>query len=170
MIVPLIKEVNFFKSRNIQGQDLVQVCSELKHEYLAKGEAVFKYGDFGHKFYVVLTGEVAVKIPDPKNKQQHAVIQNQTTRRQSEVVKFGEDKRTVNRKSSHMVEQLTFMTAERLSSIQSIKDQAKRRNTHNVAANKHALFPKSKVSLDNNHLPAMSIDEAEEEESEKESV
>ena len=36
---------------------------------MGKGETVFKYGDFGDKFYVILRGEVAVKILDPKYKQ-----------------------------------------------------------------------------------------------------
>ena len=65
LIAPFVKEVEFFKKRNIQGNDIVQVCQELKYEYFGKGEAVFKYGDIGDKFYVILRGEVAVKILDP---------------------------------------------------------------------------------------------------------
>jgi CRP-like cAMP-binding protein len=41
---------------------------ELKHEFIPKGGAVFRYGEHGDKFYIVLKGEVAVKILDPKYK------------------------------------------------------------------------------------------------------
>lgn len=47
---------------------MVQICQELKHEFYKEGEAVFKQGEYGDKFYVILKGEVAVKIPDPKRK------------------------------------------------------------------------------------------------------
>jgi hypothetical protein len=35
---------------------------------MLRGDYVFKFGDFGDKFYVILRGEVSVRIPDPKNK------------------------------------------------------------------------------------------------------
>ena len=65
---PELKQMDFFKTLKIEGQDIHQVCQELQYEYLHKGEAVFKYGEYGNKFYVILKGEVAVKIPDPKAK------------------------------------------------------------------------------------------------------
>lgn len=83
VMVPLVKEIDFFKKKNIQGQDLVQICQELKHEFYREGEAVFKQGEYGDKFYVILKGEVGVKIPDPKRrleqaqKQQQAAANNQ---------------------------------------------------------------------------------------------
>jgi len=40
----------------------------MKYESFRAGEAVFKFGEHGEKFYVVLKGEVSVKIPDPKYK------------------------------------------------------------------------------------------------------
>lgn len=67
-MTPLIKEINFFKSKNLQGQDIIQICQELKHEFYYAGEAVFRHGEYGEKFYVILKGEVSVKIPDPKLK------------------------------------------------------------------------------------------------------
>lgn len=68
VMVPLMKEIQFFQKMKIQGQDLVQICQELKHEFYKEGEVVFKQGEYGDKFYVILKGEVAVKIPDPKRK------------------------------------------------------------------------------------------------------
>lgn len=35
---------------------------------MAKGDYVFRFGDIGDKFYVILKGEVSVRIPDPKLK------------------------------------------------------------------------------------------------------
>ena len=35
---------------------------------MKKGEYVFRFGDTGDKFYVILKGEVSVRIPDPKMK------------------------------------------------------------------------------------------------------
>lgn len=67
-IMPLIRENRFFKSKNIAGSDLLQVCQELQYEFFRRGEFVFKAGDYGEKFYVILEGEVAVKILDPANK------------------------------------------------------------------------------------------------------
>jgi len=39
---------------------------ELQYEYIPKGGAVFRYGEYGEKFYIILKGEVAVKILDPE--------------------------------------------------------------------------------------------------------
>ena len=69
-MLPIIKEIAFFKNKNIHGQDLVQICQEMKHEFYREGEAVFKQGEYGDKFYIILRGEVSVKIPDPKLKGQ----------------------------------------------------------------------------------------------------
>jgi CRP-like cAMP-binding protein len=41
---------------------------ELKYEYKKRGDFVFKYGDVGDKFYVILKGSVTVRIPNPKKK------------------------------------------------------------------------------------------------------
>jgi len=68
VMLPIIREIAFFKNKNIQGQDLVQICQEMKHAHYREGEAVFKQGEYGDKFYIILRGEVSVKIPDPKLK------------------------------------------------------------------------------------------------------
>lgn len=70
-MAPLFKELEFFKQRNIQGNDIIQVCSEMKYECIRAGDAVFKFGEHGDKFYVILRGEVCVKVPDAKYKKSH---------------------------------------------------------------------------------------------------
>lgn len=66
VLMPLLKELKFFKSKQIEGNDILQVCQEIKYEYMSQGDYVFKFGDTGDKFYVILKGEVSVRIPDPK--------------------------------------------------------------------------------------------------------
>lgn len=44
------------------------MCKLVSYEYQTKGDFVFKFGDYGDKFYVILRGEVSVRIPDPKLK------------------------------------------------------------------------------------------------------
>jgi CRP-like cAMP-binding protein len=60
-----MKDIHFFKNRNIQGQDLLDVCKELKYAYCEENEYIFKIGDVGDKFYLILSGEVAITIPKP---------------------------------------------------------------------------------------------------------
>lgn len=67
-LIPYIKELSFFKSRKLEQDDIINICQELKYEYVKLGEAVFKYGEYGTKFYIILKGEVEIKIPDPKRK------------------------------------------------------------------------------------------------------
>ena len=68
ILMPIVKELKFFLQKQIVGQDLHEVCHLVKHEYMRAGDHVFKYGDFGDKFYVILKGQVSIRIPDPKNK------------------------------------------------------------------------------------------------------
>ena len=67
-LAPLIKEIQFFKQRNIEGNHLNDICLELRHEFLPAGEFVFRQGDYGDRFYVILSGQVQVLINNPKNK------------------------------------------------------------------------------------------------------
>ncbi|CDW74956.1 UNKNOWN [Stylonychia lemnae] len=94
-MVPLIREIAFFKRMNIQGPDLSQICHELKYEFYREGESVFRQGEYGDKFYIILKGEVSVKIPDPKRKnepqkpgeqQKQSVASSATQRRESVLV------------------------------------------------------------------------------------
>jgi hypothetical protein len=58
LIEPLIKEIKFFKDREIHGQHLQEICMELKYEHMNRGDFVFRQGDYGDKFYIILKGKV----------------------------------------------------------------------------------------------------------------
>lgn len=64
LIAPILKEINFFKQRNIISQDITYLCQELSYEYFTQGECVFKYGEHGAKFYIILQGKVEIMVPD----------------------------------------------------------------------------------------------------------
>lgn len=62
ILVPLIREIQFFKSRQIQNNHLVDICTELRYELIPANDFVFYQGDYGDKFYVILKGKVQVLI------------------------------------------------------------------------------------------------------------
>ena len=64
LIAPIVKEINFFKQRNMMSQDITYLCQELQYEYFTQGECVFKYGEHGAKFYIILKGKVEIMAPD----------------------------------------------------------------------------------------------------------
>jgi CRP-like cAMP-binding protein len=61
-LAPLIREIEFFKNHSIQAQHLADVCQELRHEIIPQGDFVFYQGDYGDKFYVILSGRVQVLV------------------------------------------------------------------------------------------------------------
>lgn len=42
------------------------IYPKIKYEHFAEGDAVFKHGDFGNKFYIIIKGSVSVLIPKKK--------------------------------------------------------------------------------------------------------
>jgi hypothetical protein len=75
VLIPIIREIQFFKERDIKAEDLVEIAYRLKHDFIPANQNVFSYGKqkllrvlgtLGDKFYVVLKGEVEVLIPNPK--------------------------------------------------------------------------------------------------------
>jgi len=68
-LMPIVQQIDFFKKEiQIEGQDLLEVCLELKHQFVEKGDFVFQFGDPGHNFYIALKGALSVRAPDPAKK------------------------------------------------------------------------------------------------------
>ncbi|OMJ77413.1 hypothetical protein SteCoe_23015 [Stentor coeruleus] len=57
-------KVDFFTSAHTENSDIIhyQSCQSMKYEYFPKGEIVFKYGEIGKTFYIILEGQVDVQI------------------------------------------------------------------------------------------------------------
>jgi Cyclic nucleotide-binding domain len=67
-LVPIIREIEFFKSTSIQTHHMVDVCQELRYECMQPGEFVFYQGDYGDKFYIILKGKVQVLVNNTEYK------------------------------------------------------------------------------------------------------
>lgn len=49
---------------DIEGQDIIDVASQLKMESFKELSSVITYGEVGDKFFIVLKGVVRVMIPN----------------------------------------------------------------------------------------------------------
>ena len=61
-IVPMIMKIQFFKEREMKHENCIHVAETLTYEYQPKDNVVFKQGDEGDKFYIIIDGEVSIKI------------------------------------------------------------------------------------------------------------
>eukprot|EP00347_Sterkiella_histriomuscorum_P015778 403355716 len=62
-LAPMLKEIRFFKERGeIETHHLIDLCQALRYEFCEAGKFVFKQGDYGDCFYVILRGRVSVLI------------------------------------------------------------------------------------------------------------
>ena len=57
-IIPLFKDVTNLMDRKMLENALIP-------ERFSKGDVIFNYGDVGDKFFIVMEGEVTMKLPDP---------------------------------------------------------------------------------------------------------
>ena len=64
-VLNLIKDLKFFKDRNIADNDLQEITKVLSIERFAPGEVIMNYGEKGDKFYVIVQGLALVRIPNP---------------------------------------------------------------------------------------------------------
>ena len=60
ILLPLVSELNFFKERmkHMTERDLLEICQNLKYEFVESGDTIFDQGEVGDKFYVILKGKV----------------------------------------------------------------------------------------------------------------
>lgn len=61
-IVPLIMKIQFFKEREMKYESCIHVAETLQYEFQLRDHVVFKQGDEGDKFYIIIDGEVSIKI------------------------------------------------------------------------------------------------------------
>jgi len=64
----LIKQIEFFKKKNIKDKDILELCQVFCFDKIDAGDNVFKWGDAGDKFYIIIKGLCSVQIPNPKIK------------------------------------------------------------------------------------------------------
>ena len=46
----------------MKHESCIHVAETLQYEYMHKDQVVFKQGDEGDKFYIIIDGEVSIKI------------------------------------------------------------------------------------------------------------
>ena len=47
-------------------RDLIDISNNLKYEFAETGDTIFKQGDPGDKFYIIMKGQVQVSISEKK--------------------------------------------------------------------------------------------------------
>ena len=52
--MPIVKQIQFFKERDIKNADYPEIISSMNYEFLKAGSVVFEYGSTGDKFYIIL--------------------------------------------------------------------------------------------------------------------
>ncbi len=58
----MIMKIQFFKEREMKHENCIHVAETLQYEFQHKDHVVFKQGDVGEKFYIIIDGEVSIKI------------------------------------------------------------------------------------------------------------
>ena len=61
-LIPIIQKIQFFKEREISNEHYVNIAESLSYEYYPAEQIVFYQGDPGDKFYIIIEGEVSIKI------------------------------------------------------------------------------------------------------------
>ena len=74
MIVPMIKNLPFFKDRGLKNTAIAETLSHMTYKHVKKDQFVIEYGDTGDEFYLILDGECEVLVP-PKQMDELKQIQ-----------------------------------------------------------------------------------------------
>jgi hypothetical protein len=87
ILVPIVREIEFFRVNQIQTHHMVDVCSELRYEKIPAGEFVFYQNDYGDKFYVILKGKVQVLVNNQEYIKESKKIKEKKVKKKSIVTK-----------------------------------------------------------------------------------
>lgn len=65
--------IKFFKEQNFKDHELVVFCDKLRLQMIEADKYVFKHGnfilfqgDYGDKFYIIMSGKVSILVPKKK--------------------------------------------------------------------------------------------------------
>ena len=64
-------EIEFFKENEIEDDEFDYIISRLNYRYYKPNTSVITYGELGDKFYIILSGTLAVLVPDKTYVQNH---------------------------------------------------------------------------------------------------
>ena len=65
-LLPSLKTNHFFKERDFDEESMLKILANASFETVEEGQYVFKRGEIGDKFYLVLHGSVGVHIQNPQ--------------------------------------------------------------------------------------------------------
>ena len=61
-ILPILKNVTYFKEQNVQSKDLSDVCELLTYQFLRKGERIYSFDEPKDSMYIVIDGSVSFDL------------------------------------------------------------------------------------------------------------
>jgi CRP-like cAMP-binding protein len=48
---------------DVSDENLKLICERMKYFHCLNGETVFRFGDIGNNFYIILSGKVSILVP-----------------------------------------------------------------------------------------------------------
>lgn len=64
-----LRRMDFFQHQDLQEELLLEMVQNLKYEPFKKGDFVYKHGDYGDRFYMIMRGRVSVMMSEEQMKQ-----------------------------------------------------------------------------------------------------
>ena len=65
-LVKYFSNVNIFAKNGIDGNDLLKVINSMYYQFFPQKSVIFRYGDEGDVFYIIISGKVQVWLPNPE--------------------------------------------------------------------------------------------------------
>jgi CRP-like cAMP-binding protein len=66
-LLPFVMKIDFFKmgtsNEQMDIEDYQLIAENMKFKHFDQGETIFKNGDFGNEFFIILKREVKVLVP-----------------------------------------------------------------------------------------------------------